>query len=52
VVATESGIGYHSAAGWAVHERTWEGNVSELAAAPDGSIWLATSRGAVHVRLP
>jgi ligand-binding sensor domain-containing protein len=52
VVATKNGIGYLSAVGWAVHGRTWEGDVREMAAAPDGSIWLATSRGAVRVRLP
>ncbi|MFW6115942.1 MAG: hypothetical protein ACOC7Y_02650 [Chloroflexota bacterium] len=51
-VAAESGIGYLAPVGWVVHQRTWAGDVREMATAPDGSVWLATSDGAVHIAAP
>jgi hypothetical protein len=47
--AAEGGIGRLGPAGWVVGGRRWEGDVREMATAPDGSVWLATSYGAVHV---
>jgi ligand-binding sensor domain-containing protein len=51
-IAAENGIGHLGTAGWQVHNRTWEGDVRAMASAPDGSLWLATSRGAVRVAPP
>jgi len=47
-VAAEGGIGRLGPDGWVGHGRTWAGDVREMAVAPDGSVWLATSYGAVH----
>jgi ligand-binding sensor domain-containing protein len=51
-VAAESGISRLGSSGWEVYKRTWQGDVRAIAIAPDRSIWLGTSRGAVHVPPP
>jgi ligand-binding sensor domain-containing protein len=51
-VATDGGVAPLAMARARVHERTWSGEVQAIASAPDGSLWLATSRGAVRVAPP
>lgn len=51
-VVTETGVGHLGPTGWVVRERTWEGDVREMAVAPDGAIWLGTSQGAWRIAPP